>query len=112
MIDEWPLFATSSVDTILSEARKYGLALVIAMQYLEQLEPKLVASTLGNIGNLVVFRVGVKDAAILERELTPVFSRDDLVNVPYHHFVARLMIDHKPARPFSGKVVRPEREAA
>lgn len=104
-VDEFPLFATSSVDTILSEARKYGLALVVALQYLDALEPKLVAAILGNVGNLLVFRVGVKDAVVLEKELTPAFSRDDLVNVPHHHMYVRLMIDHKPARPFSGRLV-------
>lgn len=100
-IDEFPMFATGSVDTILSEARKYGLALVMAMQYLEQLDAKLLGAVLGNVGNLVVFRVGARDAGILEREFVPIFSRDDLIALPYYHAYIRMMIDNKPARPFS-----------
>ena len=109
-VDEFPMFATSSIDTILSESRKYRLNLIVAMQYLEQLESKFVAATLGNVGNLVVFRVGVKDAAVLERELSPSFSREDLVNVPYHHAFIRMMIDNVPKKPFSARILKPREE--
>lgn len=105
-IDEFPMFATASIETILSEARKYGLALILAMQYLDQLSsPKLLGSVLGNVGNLVVFRVGAKDAAILAREFEPVFSAGALMNLPHHHIYVRMMIDGKPTKPFSAKVL-------
>ena len=103
-IDEFPMFATDSISTILSEARKYRLSLTMAMQYLEQLDTRLLAGVLGNAGNLVCFRVGARDAVLLEREFLPIFNRDDLINVPYHHCYVRMMLDDKPARPFSAHV--------
>jgi hypothetical protein len=93
--------AGNSVDTMLSEARKYRLNLILAMQYLEQVDERVLASLLGNVGNLVVFRVGATDAGVLARELAPVFSAEDLVSIPHHKAYVRMMIDHAPARPFS-----------
>jgi len=106
-IDEFPMFATASVDTILSEARKYHLSLILAMQYLDQLDTKLLGAVLGNVGNLVIFRVGAQDAAILARELAPVFSEGDLLELPYYRAYIRMMIDGKPARPFSAQILEP-----
>jgi hypothetical protein len=104
-VDEFPMFATSSVDVILSESRKYNLSLTIAMHYLDQLDTKLLGAVLGNVGNLIVFRVGAKDASVLERELLPVFSAEDLISLPYYHAYIRMMIDGKPAKPFSAKIL-------
>jgi hypothetical protein len=106
-IDEFPLFVTASIDTILSEARKYGLALTLAMQYLEQLDPKLLGAVLGNVGNLVTFRVGARDASTLAREFAPTFTADDLLTLPHHHIYVRMTIDGRPAKPFSAKVLEP-----
>jgi len=104
-IDEFPMFATASIDTILSESRKYRLALVLAMQYLEQLDTKLQGAVLGNVGNLIVFRVGAKDATLLGREFAPTFSTEDLLNLPYYHVYIRMMLDGKPTRPFSARIL-------
>jgi len=104
-VDEFPMFATASIDTILSEARKYRLSLILAMQYLDQLDAKLLGAVLGNVGNLVIFRVGAQDAATLGRELAPVFSEEDLLELPYYHAYIRMMIDGKPAKPFSARVL-------
>ena len=106
-IDEFPMFATASIETILSEARKYRLALIMAMQYLDQLDTKLLGAVLGNVGNLVTFRVGAKDAPFLAREFAPVFSSDDLMNLPHYHIYVRMTIDGKPAKPFSARVLDP-----
>jgi hypothetical protein len=106
-VDEFAMFTTTSIETILSEARKYRLSLILAMQYLDQLSPKLLGSVLGNVGNLIAFRVGVRDAAILAREFSPVFSADDLANLPHHHIYVRMIIDGKPAKPFSARVLSP-----
>jgi hypothetical protein len=108
-IDEFPMFATASLDTMLSEARKYRLSLILAMQYLDQLDTKLLGSVLGNVGNLVVFRLGAKDAGLFERELTPEFSREDLVSLPYYRAYVRMMIDGKPSKPFSARMFEPAR---
>jgi len=104
--DEFPSFATSSFATILAEARKYRLALIIAMQFFDQIDPKLVGAVLGNVGNLIVFRVGVKDASMLAKELFPVFQLEDLLTMPYYRFYVKLIVGGAPARPFSAKVVR------
>lgn len=104
-IDEFPMFATASIETILSEARKYRLALILARQYLDQLDTRLLGGVLGNVGNLVVFRVGAKDAIILAREFASVFSSEDWINIPHYHVYVRMMIDGKPAKPFSAKVL-------
>ena len=105
-VDEFPSFATSNFATILAEARKYRLSLVVAMQYFDQLDLKLAGALLGNVGNLVVFRVGVKDAAMLAKELFPVFQQEDLVSQPYYQAYVRLVINGMPSRPFSARVVR------
>jgi hypothetical protein len=104
-VDEFPMFATASIDMILSEARKYRMSMVLAMQFLDQLDSKLLGAVLGNVGNLVVFRVGAKDAPILEREFTPVFSRDDLVSLPHYRAYVRMVIDGKPTKPFSARLL-------
>lgn len=83
----------------------HGLALVLAMQYLDQLDAKLLGAVLGNVGNLVTFRVGAKDGGILAREFAPVLSAEDLMSLPYHHIYVRMMIDGKPARAFSAQVL-------
>ncbi len=75
------------------------------MQYLDQLDTRLLGGVLGNVGNLIVFRVGAKDAVILAREFAPVFSSEDLMNLPHYHIYVRMMIDGKPAKPFSAQVL-------
>jgi hypothetical protein len=104
-VDEFPSFATSSFSTILAEARKYRLALVVAMQYLEAIDQKLLAALLGNVGNLVVFRVSVKDAGLLAKELFPIFAPEDLVTLPYYRMYVKLIVDGKPTRPFNGMTI-------
>ena len=84
------------------------LALILVMQYLDQLDTKLLGAVLGNVGNLVVFRVGAQDAAVLGRELAPVFTGEDLMDLPYYHAYIRMMIDGKPAKPFSARVLDAE----
>jgi hypothetical protein len=106
-VDEFPLFATASIDTILSEARKYRLNLILAMQYLEQLDARLLGSVFGNVGNLIAFRVGARDAAVVAREFEPHFSADDLVSLPHYHAYVRMTVDGAPAKPFSARMSQP-----
>jgi hypothetical protein len=110
-IDELPMFATSSIDIILSEARKFRLSLTMAIQYFEALDTGLRAAILGNVGNLVVFRVGPQDANILGRELAPTFSAEDLLELPYYHAYVRMMIDGKPTKAFSAQILDAESSA-
>ena len=100
-VDEVHNFLTLSFADILSEARKYGLSLVLANQHLFQLEEKIRAAILGNVGTLISFRVGAEDAHYLAREFYPTFTESDLVNLPNRHIYLKLMIDGVSSRPFS-----------
>ena len=105
-IDEFQNFITESIATILSEARKYRLELIIAHQYMKQLEDNKGKTTvrdavLGNAGTIVSFRIGVEDAEILAKEFAPVFSAYDLVNVEQYTAYAKLLIDNTAAKPFN-----------
>jgi type IV secretory pathway TraG/TraD family ATPase VirD4 len=106
-VDEVHNFFTLSFAGILSEARKYGLSLVLAHQYLDQLDDEMRAAILGNVGTLMAFRVGAEDAKYLAREFYPVFAEADLVNLPNHHIYLKLMIDGVTSRPFSAATLPP-----
>lgn len=104
-IDEFQNFITDSITTILSEARKYKLNLIIAHQYMGQLAPKGDAkirdAVLGNAGTVVSFRIGVEDAQILEKEFAPTFNAYDLVNVAKYTAYIKLLIDNTGSKPFN-----------
>ncbi len=116
-IDEFQNFLTDSINTILSEARKYGLNLIIAHQFIGQLvgsgnDTKIRDSIFGNVGTMVSFRVGVEDAEFLEKEFAPVFSVYDLVNVEAFTCNLKLLIDNTASRAFNMKPVMPPRPAS
>lgn len=100
-VDEFHNFLTLSFADILSEARKYGLSLILAHQYIEQLDEKIRAAVFGNVGTLISFRVGAEDAKYLAREFSPVFNETDLINLPNHHIYLKLMIEGQTSQPFS-----------
>lgn len=100
-IDEFQNFSTDSFANILSEARKYRLNLILAHQYIEQLNEKVKPAVFGNVGTLIVFRVGAADAEELVKEFTPIFSEEDLVNLPKYEMYLKLMIDGIASSPFS-----------
>jgi len=100
-VDEIHNFITLSFADILSEARKYGLNLILAHQYIEQLDEKIRPAIFGNVGTLISFRVGAEDAKYLAREFSPVFDETDLINLPNHHIYLKLMIDGQTSQPFS-----------
>lgn len=104
-IDEFQNFITDSISIILSEARKYGLDLTIAHQYIGQLvkanDTTIRDAIFGNVGSMVAFRIGVEDAEFLGKEFTPVFTPFDLVNVEAYTANAKILIDNTPSRPFN-----------
>ncbi|HOR69204.1 MAG TPA: type IV secretion system DNA-binding domain-containing protein [bacterium] len=106
-VDEFQNFATDSFANILSEARKYHLSLVLAHQYIEQLTDSVRAAVFGNVGTLVVFRVGATDAEFLAKEFLPLFNEEDLVNIPKFNFYIKLMIDGLTSDPFSARTLPP-----
>jgi DNA helicase HerA-like ATPase len=114
-VDEFQNFITDSFASILSEARKYRLNLVIAHQYLGQLEQRAGAqgaaskdlreAVFGNVGTRVIFRTSAEDAEYLEKELYPVFNQYDLSNLPNFHTCVTTLIDGQVSRPFSLKTI-------
>ncbi|MEK7511417.1 MAG: type IV secretion system DNA-binding domain-containing protein [Patescibacteria group bacterium] len=110
-VDEFQNFATESFANILSEARKYHLCLTIGHQYIGQLEvggnTVVRDAIFGNVGTLVVFRVGAADAEFLVREFTPKFTEEDLVNLPKYNIYLKLMIDGVSSDPFSATTLTP-----
>lgn len=110
-VDEFQNFATDSFSNILSEARKYRLNLTVAHQYTAQLEnkdgSKVRDAVFGNVGTMIIFRVGADDADFLEKEFEPEFTAQDLVNLPNFHIYLKLMIDGITSRPFSAATLPP-----
>ncbi len=106
-VDEFQNFATESFANILSEARKYRLNLILAHQYINQMEEKVRDAIFGNVGTLVSFRVGAYDAEYLEKEFAPEFIAQDLVNLDFAQIYLKLMIDGIASRPFSAKTLSP-----
>ena len=106
-VDEFQNFATISFANILSEARKYRLSLTLGHQYIAQMEEEVRDAVFGNVGTLVVFRVGAEDAEYLEREFTPEFMATDLVNLAKYNVYIKLMINGVAGRPFSAETLVP-----
>lgn len=106
-VDEFQSFANESFANILSEARKYKLALTIAHQYIEQMSEEVRAAVFGNVGTMATFRVGAFDAEILEKEFAPQFTAEDLVNLGRFQFYIKLMIDGVSSSPFSATTLPP-----
>lgn len=110
-VDEFQNFATDSFASILSEARKYRLNLIIAHQYIGQLvtdvSTRVKDAIFGNVGTMIIFRVGAADAEFLESEFAPEFSVQDMVNLPNYSIYLKLMVDGVTSRPFSAVTLPP-----
>ncbi len=106
-VDEFQSFADKSFAEILSEARKYKLNLIMAHQYIEQMEEEVRDAVFGNVGTMVTFRVGAYDAEVLEKEFAPVFTAEDLVNLGLRQIYLKLMIDSVTSQPFSATTLSP-----
>ncbi len=106
-VDEFQSFANESFADILSEARKYKLNLTIAHQYIEQMSDEVRAAVFGNVGSMIVFRVGAIDAEVLEKEFFPTFTKEDLVNLGFVQIYLKLMIDGVTSAPFSATTLPP-----
>jgi hypothetical protein len=100
-LDEFQSFTTLSLANMLSELRKYRVNMVLAHQYLSQLDPQVRDAILGNAGTIISFRLGLTDARLLEKEFEPELSAIDLVGLPNYHTYLKLMTDGIVSRPFS-----------
>ncbi|MEI7689262.1 MAG: type IV secretory system conjugative DNA transfer family protein, partial [Candidatus Nomurabacteria bacterium] len=105
-VDEFQNIVTDTFENILSEARKYGLNLIIAHQYIAQLLPKVQQAVLGNVGSIVTFRVGGDDATKLKPEFAPVFDVKDMINLGVGEFYIKMTIDGESYDPFSGETLQ------
>lgn len=106
-VDEFQNFANESFATILSEARKYRLNLIVAHQYMAQLEEPVQEAILGNVGTIIAMRIGPQDAAIFETEFAPTFTPEDLVSLAKFQMYLRLMVDGVATQPFSANGLPP-----
>jgi hypothetical protein len=100
-VDEFQNFSTDSFATIMSEARKYHLNLIVANQFTTQLTPEIRDAVFGNMGTIVTFRVGQNDIESLGKYFQPIFDVDDLLRVPNFNTIVRTLIGGVPTQPFS-----------
>lgn len=100
-VDEFQNFATEDFAVILSEARKYRLNLIVANQYISQIDEEVKNAVFGNVGTMVSFRIGVTDANFLQHEFVPVFNENDLTNVEKYHVYIKTIVKNEPVPPFS-----------
>jgi hypothetical protein len=103
-VDEFQNFATPDFAQMLSEARKYALGLVLANQFVSQLEESVKDAVFGNVGTLMSYRVGVADAGVLQHEFAPVFNETDISNVGFNNIYVKTIVNGSPVPPFSMNV--------
>ncbi len=105
-VDEFQNFATPDFAQILSEARKYKLNLIVANQFIGQMEEEVKNAIFGNVGSIVSFRVGVTDANYLQHEFQPIFGEPDLINVERYNTYVKTIVGGEPIMPFSMDLTR------
>ena len=106
-VDEFQNFATDSFESILSEARKYRLNLIVANQFMTQLTEKIREALLGNVGTIVCGRIGVTDAELMVKAFSPTFTAEDLTKTPNFSAVTKVMMFDMPSAPFTIKLPPP-----
>ncbi len=100
-IDEFQNITTDSISAILSEARKYGLSLNVAHQFIAQLDEDIKKAVFGNVGNMAAFRVGAEDAEFLESQFAPVFSAAELMKIENYNCYLKILVNGRPVPPFN-----------
>lgn len=103
-VDEFQNFATESFESILSEARKYRLNLIVANQFMTQLTEKIRKALLGNVGSIICGRIGITDADIMVKAFSPTFTAEDLTKTPNYSAIAKVMMFDVPSAPFTMKL--------
>ena len=106
-VDEFQNFANESFAEILSESRKYKLCLTVANQYVDQMTEEVRNAVIGNVGTFIAFRVGSTDAELMEKEFSPNFTAEDMVNLGMYQMYLKLMIDGVASKPFSANSLPP-----
>ena len=106
-VDEFQNFATDSFESILSEARKYRLNLILANQFTTQLKDSIKDAIFGNVPNKIVGRVGIDDAEVLQKAFTPTFTAEDLTKTPNYNSITTVLVNGFPSAPFTMKLLPP-----
>lgn len=106
-VDEFQNFATDSFESILSEARKYRLNLILANQFVSQLTDKIREAIIGNVGTVISGRIGTTDAELMVKKFSPVFDAEDLTRLPNYQGITSVMINGMPSAPFSMSFIPP-----
>ena len=106
-VDEFQNFATESFESILSEARKYRLNLILGNQFMTQLTDKIREAIIGNVGTVISGRIGITDAEILTKKFAPTFDAEDLAKLPNYQSITSVMINNVPSAPFSMSFIPP-----
>lgn len=105
-VDEFQNFATDSFAVILSEARKYGLNLTVANQYISQMPETVRDAVFGNVGTMITFRVGPEDSAVLGKYYDPTFEPADITRLNNQNIFLSMIVNGEKAIPFSAKTLR------
>jgi len=108
-IDEFQNVTTNSISQILSEARKYRLSLNIAHQFIKQIDEGIKDAVFGNVGSMAVFRVGTEDAEFLESRFSPVFTKEDIINLDNYNAYMRMLVGGQPVKPFNIQTLPPKK---
>lgn len=104
-MDEFHNFTTLALVNMFSELRKFKVGMILAHQYLDQLDIEIRQAILGNVGTIASFRIGTGDALHLSREMMPVFTVEDFISLPNYSIYIKLMIDGVPSKPFSATAI-------
>src|SRR3989344_5964540 len=108
-IDEFQNVTTKSIATILSEARKYKLDLILTHQFIGQLEEDIQKAVFGNVGSICSFRIGSDDGEYMEKQFAPTFTAPDLLNIDNRNAYLKLLVDGQTSKPFNIKTIAPEK---
>jgi len=111
-VDEFQNFSTDSFESIMSEARKYRLSLVLANQFMTQLTDNIREAVIGNVGTKISGRIGITDAELFEKEFAPTFTAEDLHKLPNYQAIATVLINSVPSAPFSMTLLPPMGEGS
>ena len=108
-VDEFQSLATENFSLLLSEARKFGVSLVLANQFVSQIkEQRILEAVYGNVGTMLSFRVGKNDAARLESQFSPQFTQFDLANLPNWHTCVKTTLNGQIVPPFTLQTIQPQ----
>ncbi len=106
-IDEFQNVTTDSITTILSEARKYRLGLIMAHQYIEQLDNSIRDAVFGNVGNMIIYRISPENAKVFEQQLAPTFTPTDIIKLENFNAYAKILVKGTPQKPFNLQIPPP-----